>query len=116
MAEFWGSVTELWRYPVSALRGERIDWAPLDAHGVLHDRGWGLIDAAGSVASPETERRWRFVPDMMARIGSDGVEINTDGAAWASCPIGRRQCCCLPTRRVSRYVSPLGYHDGNCER
>lgn len=86
MAEFWGTVTELWRYPVSALRGERIDWAPLDAHGVLHDRGWGMIDAAGSVASPETERRWRFVPDMMARIGSDGVEINADGAAWLPVP------------------------------
>lgn len=82
MVERWGTVAELWRYPVSSLRGERIGTAPLDAHGVLHDRGWGLIDETGGVAAPEAERRWRFVPDMLARIGKTGVEISTDGTEW----------------------------------
>lgn len=86
MAEFWGTVTELWRYPASALRGERIGIAPLDSHGVLHDRGWGLVDAGGSVAAPETERRWRFVPEMLARIAKTGLEMSMDGAIWLPVP------------------------------
>ena len=86
MDERWGTVAELWRYPVSSLRGECIGIAPLDSHGVLHDRGWGLIDKTGAVAAPETERRWRFVPDMLSRIGDAGLEISTDGAAWLAVP------------------------------
>jgi uncharacterized protein YcbX len=86
MAERCGTAVELWRYPVSSLRGERIGIAPLDSHGVLHDRGWGLMDKTGSVAAPETERRWRFVPDMLSRIGKTGLEISTDGTAWLAVP------------------------------
>jgi uncharacterized protein len=86
MVERWGTVVELWRYPVGSLRGERINQALLDSHGVLHDRGWGLIDETGSVAAPETERRWRFVPDMLSRTGETGVEISTDGTAWLTIP------------------------------
>jgi uncharacterized protein len=86
MVERRGAVVELWRYPVSSLRGERINEAPLDARGVLHDRSWSLIDETGSVAAPETERRWRFVPDMLSRTGQTGVEISTDGTAWLTIP------------------------------
>ena len=86
MVERWGTAVELWRYPVSALRGERIGIAPLDSHGVLHDRGWGLIDESGSVAAPETERRWRFAPDILSRIGETGLEVSTDGMVWLAVP------------------------------
>ncbi len=86
MAERWGTVLELWRYPVSSLRGERISSVQLDSHGVACDRGWGLADADGNVAAPESERRWRFVPDMLARVGDNGLEINIDGAAWLPAP------------------------------
>lgn len=86
MAERWGTVLELWRYPVSSLRGERISSAELNDHGVTGDRGWGLVDAAGSVSAPESERRWRFVPDMLARIGRSGPEISIDDVVWLPVP------------------------------
>lgn len=86
MAEHWGKIVELWRYPVSALRGERVDQIPLDAHGVLHDRSWGMIDADGKVAAPESERRWRFAPDILSRMGPASVEISTDGSSWLPVP------------------------------
>lgn len=86
MTERWGTALELWRYPVSSLRGERISLAELDAHGVNGDRGWGLVDADGNVAAPETERRWRFVPDMLARIGEDGLEVSVEADVWLAAP------------------------------
>ncbi|HLY58795.1 MAG TPA: MOSC domain-containing protein [Stellaceae bacterium] len=42
-----GTVTELWRYPVKSLRGERLAEARLQVHkGVLGDRGWAVRDEA----------------------------------------------------------------------
>lgn len=86
MIERWGTAVELWRYPVSSLRGEHVSQLQLDLHGALHDRGWGLVDENGSVAAPESERRWRFVPDMLSRLTETGLEISLDGATWLPVP------------------------------
>lgn len=37
-------VTEIWRYPVKSMLGERLDRAPLVTSGLLGDRGWALRD------------------------------------------------------------------------
>ncbi len=89
MAERWGTVLELWRYPVSSLGGERISHVQLDGHGVTGDRVWGLTDADSKVAAPESERRWRFVPDMQARIGESSPEVCIEDAEWLPVPSER---------------------------
>ncbi len=83
MADRWGTVIELWRYPVSSLAGERIDPAELDAHGILHDRIWGMYDAqTGAIAEPESQKRWRFSPDIAARMGPSEPDICSEQGEW----------------------------------
>ena len=58
-----GEVREIWRYPVSSLRGERLETASLVATGVDGDRIVGLFDADTlTVANPDSEKRWRVAP------------------------------------------------------
>ena len=83
----FGTASELWRYPVSSLTGEKLETADLDDTGVAGDRQWGLFDAdSAAVAAPESERRWRPVPGLQSRTGADGPEISQDGAAWHPVP------------------------------
>lgn len=79
-----GSVTSLWRYPVSSMGGERLERAPVGASGVEGDRIWGLLDAANArIASPGREKHFIEVPRGHARFTGDGVAISADGAEWA---------------------------------
>lgn len=39
-----GHVSEIWRYPVKSMLGERLDRASLTPNGLLGDRGWALRD------------------------------------------------------------------------
>ncbi len=38
------TVTEVWRYPVKSMAGERLDAASVGEHGILGDRGWAARD------------------------------------------------------------------------
>jgi uncharacterized protein YcbX len=38
-----GTVTELWRYPVKSMAGERLDAAEISWHGVAGDRRWAFV-------------------------------------------------------------------------
>lgn len=61
-------VTEIWRYPVSSLGGERVACADLTEEGVEGDREFGLIDAStGQPAAPEREVRWRKALHLRSR-------------------------------------------------
>jgi uncharacterized protein len=68
------TVTELWRYPVKSLQGERLEAADLTADGIPGDRGWALFDRDTGFGL--TARR---VPDLLfaaARLRADGgVEV-----------------------------------------
>lgn len=44
MSEPLGSVSELWRYPVKSMMGERLPAATVTDAGVLGDRGWAVRD------------------------------------------------------------------------
>lgn len=45
-----GRVTEIWRYPVKSMGGERLERCALGARGIAGDRGWALRDeAAGEI-------------------------------------------------------------------
>lgn len=79
-----GQVTELWRYPVSSMAGERLDQLDVDAAGVAGDRIWGLLDAAtGRIASPGREKHFIGVPRAYAKAMEEGIALSLDGERWA---------------------------------
>lgn len=39
-----GTVSQVWRYPVKSMIGERLESATLGEHGVPGDRGWAVCD------------------------------------------------------------------------
>jgi uncharacterized protein YcbX len=80
-----GSVSALWRYPVSSMGGERLERAPITGSGVEGDRIWGLLDAGSErIASPGREKHFVRVPHGLARFTGDSVAISSDGACWAA--------------------------------
>lgn len=80
-----GSVTALWRYPVSSMGGERLERAPVGLSGIAGDRIWGLLDAeTGRIASPGREKHFIHVPRGHARFTGEGVAISADGESWAA--------------------------------
>lgn len=82
-----GVASELWRYPVSSLTGERLETVDIDATGVVGDRQWGLFEADGAaVAAPEKEKRWRPVPALRSRLEADRPEISLDAMTWHGVP------------------------------
>jgi uncharacterized protein YcbX len=59
-----GVVSELWRFPVKSMAGERLEAADVTAQGVLGDRAYGLIDAqTGKVVSAKSVR---LFPNLLA--------------------------------------------------
>ena len=78
-----GRILEIWRYPVSSLRGETLDQAEHDPSGIVGDRIWGMADAAGSVANPHSEKRWRVAPQMRSRLRGDTPEISAGDGIWS---------------------------------
>ena len=66
-------VSELWRYPVKSLQGERLRTADLGPLGIAGDRQWALFDLGTGLGL--TARR---VPDLLfasARTVDGGVEV-----------------------------------------
>jgi uncharacterized protein YcbX len=66
-----GHVSELWRYPVKSMLGERVDAADLGEGGVPGDRGYALLDVeTGKIASAKRPQLWRRMLELA--IESDG--------------------------------------------
>jgi uncharacterized protein YcbX len=80
-----GVVEELWRYPASALGGERLARITLAEHGLPGDRAWAVVDAeTGDPAAPERAKRWRPAAQIQARTGAAGPEVAAPGGPWLS--------------------------------
>ncbi|GAA4731308.1 hypothetical protein GCM10023328_07970 [Modestobacter marinus] len=72
-------VTEVWRFPVKSLQGERLARAEVGAEGVAGDRGWALFDLTTGLGL--TARR---VPELLFAAG----RLRADGAAEVVLPDG----------------------------
>ena len=92
------SVSEIWRYPVKSLGGERLQSAPVDELGVEGDRAWGLLDPATGLTL--TGRREPALLMLSARLVDgrpvitcdDGSPLDGDEAlsAWMGRPVELR--------------------------
>ena len=75
-------LAEIWRYPVKAMAGERLESAEVDTTGLRGDRLWAVYDAEGKVASGKQTQRLRrmdAVFALAAAVVGDGVEVRLPG-------------------------------------
>lgn len=75
-------MTQLWRYPVKSMAGERLSTAEVGPLGIDQDRQWGLVDRATGLVL--TARR---VPALLFAepvVGDDGIVVRLpDGTETA---------------------------------
>ena len=63
-----GSITEIWRYPVASVGGERVGVIRMARPGAPGDRKFVLLDRlTGTPAAPEKDQRWRPALHLTAR-------------------------------------------------
>jgi uncharacterized protein len=86
-----GRVAKIWRYPVSSMGGELLQSVAVERSGLAGDRKFGLYaKETGEVAAPGRHKHWRPLPNVLTRIGSDGVEISIDQKQWIGMREGER--------------------------
>jgi uncharacterized protein YcbX len=73
-------VTELWRYPVKSLAGERLERAEVSTNGIAGDRIVHVRDARGRVLNARNHPR---LLGLHGTMGPDGEPL-IDGRAWTA--------------------------------
>lgn len=73
-------MSELWRYPVKSMAGERLDRAWLGVDGIPGDRLLYVVDGRGEILSARTKPR---LLGHRAALGDDG-DVLVDGLPWDS--------------------------------
>lgn len=81
-----GTVSELWRFPVKSLRGERVRAFDIGARGVVFDRWWSVRGGDGRFGSGKTTRRFRKMPGLLTMRSY----LDDAGVAWVELPDGWR--------------------------
>lgn len=74
----FGTITEIWRYPVKSLLGERVESTPVSTRGLAHDREHAIVWPDGQIASGKTTRRFRRLPNLFRLSASqrkDGLTV-----------------------------------------
>jgi uncharacterized protein len=62
------AVSEMWRYPVKSMRGERLEHSDVTDTGLVGDRGYAVIDpGTGKVGSAKHPRLWGALLQCEAR-------------------------------------------------
>ena len=72
MSKTWqsklGEVLSLWRYPVKSMMGEEVSLAQVNAHGLVGDRSYAILDPSdGKVATAKNPRKWPTLFAFKAR-------------------------------------------------
>ena len=72
-------MSELWRYPVKSMRGERVEVADIREDGILGDRIVHVRESSGRVATS------RFRPGLLGLAGllREAGEPRVDGVPWS---------------------------------
>src|SRR4051812_36307550 len=73
-------ISELWRYPVKSMAGERLERTRLELDGIPGDRVLYVVDGRGEILSARTQ------PGLLghrATLAADG-EVLVDGLPWDS--------------------------------
>lgn len=97
-------VAELWRYPVKALRGERLERADVNGDGIRGDRKLRVEDDQGLV----TARTRPGLLGLEAVVGPDG-EPMVNGDPWQSASASDAVAQVAPgCRLVSTEGAPVG--------
>jgi uncharacterized protein YcbX len=112
-----GTISELWRYPMKSLGGERLQAATLSARGIPGDRGWAIYDEAragvtnGKRVHPLRTCRARYTTEPVAGQAPPNAEITFPGGSTArtdASDIAQRMSA-LAGRDVSlRALGPAG--------
>ncbi len=80
------SITELWRYPVKSMGGERVESLELRTSAVVGDRQWAVRNTeTGKIASAKRPRPYGQLLSWSARTQADGrlVVVSPDGGEYA---------------------------------
>ena len=96
-------VSELWRYPVKSLRGERLDEALVTELGIEHDR---LVQAKRPGERVFTARTHPGMLGLQGGLGADG-EPTIGGVHWA------HPDALAAVRAVTEPDADLVYYDGH---
>jgi uncharacterized protein YcbX len=76
-----GSVTELARFPVKSMAGERLSRAEFGPLGIAGDRRWAVYTEDGGIGSGKTTRRFRRITglfDLQARLAVPAAPFGED--------------------------------------
>ncbi len=81
-------VSEIWRYPVKSMQGERLDRCRIDSRGVPHDRGFAVVDTASgrALSAKQAAPLLNFAARMVGQAGPveirfpDGIVLQSDAA------------------------------------
>jgi len=77
------TVSEIWRYPIKSVGGERVSVATVTDLGIIGDRGWGIFDVdTGTVLTARRTPELLFASAALA--GADVSITLPDGSAVAS--------------------------------
>jgi uncharacterized protein YcbX len=80
-----GTVSDLRRYPVKSMLGEKLERADVTQRGIDGDRAYALVDEeTGKVVSVKRPRRWGRMFELAAAIDDGTVQVSfPDGATLA---------------------------------
>ncbi len=69
-------LSQIWRYPVKSLRGNRLESATVDARGIQYDRQWMLVDEQGGFL---TQRQMPKMVLVKTHIEDQGLRLSAPG-------------------------------------
>jgi MOSC domain-containing protein len=79
-------ISELWRYPVKSMAGERLHHAMLNLDGIPGDRALYVVDGRGQILSARTKPKLLLHQATISRAG----EVLVDGLAWDSSEVAAK--------------------------